>query len=365
MVLLDLLSRPNIASKEWLIRQYDHEVRGLSVIKPLHTVGSGTAQPWSGPNDGGVIQLKEDSEIGLAVGCGMNPRLIDLDPALMAQAAVDEAIRNVLCVGAEFGEENSVLALVPQVCWPDPSHDSAHLGALARTSLGMHEACLELSVPLISEKKGGNRIISPSAPPSLLMTAVARVSQMKRARSSDFKLPGDVIYLLGPGSFGLIGSELSVLFSKSLEDVPVDFHLTQFGKPSWEIARRLYSWIGGAKGERQSSLKSLHDVSEGGFLISVAEGLIARGLGATLRIPTESSPWEFLFGEGFHSFVASASDSESLALEAEWTEFGIPFQKIGLVESQDRLEVIQDHQTVLNVGMKAIRSAWLKEGFWE
>jgi phosphoribosylformylglycinamidine synthase subunit PurSL len=118
--LLQLLGRPNIASKEWLIRQYDHEVQGMSVVKPLHTVSPGTSRAWSGPNDAGVVKPKPMSDLGLAIGCGINPKLSDIDPFLMAQSAVDEAVRNVLCVGAEYGLSDSILALVDNFCWPDP-----------------------------------------------------------------------------------------------------------------------------------------------------------------------------------------------------------------------------------------------------
>src|SRR6185503_13798245 len=83
--LLQLMSRPNIASKEWLIRQYDHEVQGQSVVKPLHTAAPGTGSSWSGPNDASVVKPKPGADTGLAIGCGIMPRLSDLDPFLMAQ----------------------------------------------------------------------------------------------------------------------------------------------------------------------------------------------------------------------------------------------------------------------------------------
>ncbi len=147
-----LLDRPNIASKEWLIRQYDHEVQGMSVIKPLHTVSPGTAASQSGPNDAGVVKPKLNSVSGIAVGCGINPKLSDIDPYLMAQSAVDEAVRNVLCVGAEFGRPESVLALVDNFCWPDPVGHPEKTAALVRACYGLQDAALSLSAPMISGK---------------------------------------------------------------------------------------------------------------------------------------------------------------------------------------------------------------------
>jgi phosphoribosylformylglycinamidine synthase len=373
-VLLELLARPNIASKEWLIRQYDHEVQGMSVIKPLHTSGAGTPQVWSGPNDAGVVKPKVQSDLGLAVGCGINPKLSDIDPFVMAQSAVDEAVRNVICVGAEYGTPDSVLALVDNFCWPDPVKDPVKAGALVRACYGLRNAALELSTPLVSGKdsmkndfrgKLAGKEVTISVPPTLLMTAVARVSDVKKARTADFKSTGDLIYLVGPATFGLLGSELQVMMSQHAEYASLDWGSAQLGLPNWEVARRVYSWLGGAQGRCQEFLKSVHDVSEGGVLVSIAECLLARGLGASITISSHQPLWEFFFGEGFHSFVATAAEGSVFSLESEWNDLGIPYVRIGTVENQDRLEVFSGEKSVLNVGVKQIRSAWLKEGFWE
>jgi phosphoribosylformylglycinamidine synthase len=373
--LLHLLSRPNIASKEWLIRQYDHEVQGTSVIKPLHTVSSSTSDSWSGPNDAGVLKPKPLSDLGLAVGCGLNPKLSDVDPWLMAQSSVDEAVRNVLCVGAEYGSPESVLALVDNFCWPDPVKDPVKAGWLVRACYGLKDAALALAIPLVSGKdsmkndfhgkQDGNSIVI-SALPTLLMTAVGRVPDIKKTRTADFKSPGDLIYLLGSSDFGLLGSEYqSSLMQSASEESPVTWSSARVGTPHWDEARRIYSWIGGAMGECQDDLKSLHDVSEGGMLVAVAESLLARGLGASLQLSTRQSPWEFCFGEGFHSFVATIAEGNAAAVESEWKELNIPFIQIGKVEGHDRLEVFNETQSVMNVGIQQLRSAWLKEGYWE
>src|SRR5207253_7706038 len=140
-----ILQRPNIRSKENLIRQYDHEVQGRSVIKSLQT----SKTQRSTPNDAAVLALSHNNSIGVVVGCGLNPRLSVVDPYLMGQAAVDEAVRNLLCVGAEFslGDE-TVLSLIDNFCWPDPVEDTAKMAALVRTCYGLREACLALKAPL-------------------------------------------------------------------------------------------------------------------------------------------------------------------------------------------------------------------------
>ncbi len=378
--LLKLLGRPNIASKEWLIRQYDHEVQGMSVIKPLHTIAPGTSAAWSGPNDAGVIKPKPMSDMGLAVGCGIQPKLSDIDPFLMAQAAVDEAIRNILCVGAEYGTPESVTALVDNFCWPDPVGQPEKTASLVRACYGLRDAALALSIPLVSGKdsmkndfrgKLDGQPVTISVPPTLLMTAVGRVKDIRNCKTADFKSAGDLIFLLGGSDFGLWGSELYSMMNQYGHLFGLGGPL-RVGEPSWELARRVYSWLGGATGKQQARLKSIHDVSEGGLLVSVAESMIAKGLGASVRIPAGKNPWEFLFGEGFHGFVVTIAEENTSSVESEWDELHIPFKRIGQVDSKESLEVYfggegtrMGANPVLKVSTKQIRSAWSKEGYWE
>jgi phosphoribosylformylglycinamidine synthase len=373
-MLLELLGRPNIASKEWLIRQYDHEVQGTSVVKPLHTAAPGTPQAWSGPNDAGVIKPKPSSDAGIAVGCGLNPKLSDIDAYLMAESAVDEAIRNVLCVGSEYGKAASVMALVDNFCWPDPVGDTGKAAALVRACFGMREAALALGVPLVSGKdsmkndfrgKVEGKPVTISVPPTLLMTAVGRVPEVKGARTADFKAVGDVIYLLGGNHLGLIGSEFQAI-SPKLPGKP------KLATPDWEEAKKTYSWLGRARGKEQLKLRSLHDVSDGGVLVAVVEGLLARGLGAKVELPAGRGPWELAFGEGFHSFVASVSENDAPQVEAEWENCGVPFVKLGSVTSNEKLEVSFEAASIGGVALqswaistKDLRTAWLKGGYWE
>ncbi|MEO5968616.1 MAG: AIR synthase-related protein, partial [Bdellovibrionia bacterium] len=379
-MLLNLLARPNIASKEWLIRQYDHEVQGMSVVKPLHTVSPGTLNAMSGPNDAGMIKPKPSSDAGLVVGCGINPKLSDIDPFLMAQSSVDEAVRNVLCVGAEFGLPESVLALVDNFCWPDPVGDPVKTAWLVRACYGLRDAALALSAPLVSGKDSmkndfrgqrGGEPVEISVPPTLLMTAVARVSDVKLARTADFKAVGDVIYILGKADLGLLGSEFQSLVTDPL-DTLAGLGPLRVGLPSWRLARRIYSWIGGTTGRLNHKMKSLHDVSDGGIFTAIAESLLARGFGASLLCPLDRNPWEFAFGEGFHTFIATSSAEDSEALESEWDDLGVPYRRIGTVQSADRMEVYMGvknpdgtSKPVMSLGIKQIRSAWLKEGYWE
>lgn len=370
--ILKLLSSPNICSREWIIRQYDHEVQGTSVIKPLHSVDHGLTESFHGPNDGAVIKPKFSSDSALAVACGVCPKLSSYDTFLMAQAAVDEAIRNLLCIGASFGGPDSRVAMVDNFCWPDPIGDSYKSAQLVRACFGLRNAALELSVPMISGKdsmkndyrgKLNGTPLHIGVQPTLLITAIAKLQELKQARTSDFKRIGDIIYLLSDRKLGLLNSEFSTLFNLSSEQ-------NRIGEPNWEVARRIFSWIGGSLGMGNQKLRSLHDVSDGGVLVAIAECMMARGVGANLKIFEHTSMWELCFGEGFHSFIASIAETDVESIEGEWTELGIPFLKLGEVTNKDSLELkwYKNQKNAIgewSIPVLKLRDSWQKGGFTE
>jgi phosphoribosylformylglycinamidine synthase II len=373
--LIALLGRLNIASKEWLIRQYDHEVQGSSVIKPLHTVSPGTPDEKSGPNDSGVVRLRSESPVGVVVGSGLCPRLSDHDPYTMAQMAVDEAARNVIASGAEYGEEESVLAMIDNFCWPDPVSDPFQAGALVRACFGMQKACLELGVPLISGKDSmknnyrghlGDKEVHIAVPPTLLMTALGRTGDIRKTTSSDFKTADDQIYLLGPQQFGWLGSEFGLWASESDQALPfsLEEQAASLPRADWEIARKIYSWLGKKeKSEIRDSIRSIHDLSDGGLGVALGECVMARGLGATIDLPADQDPWKFFFGETFHSFVVTIDKIRAPMAEEEWRTAGVPFLKLGEVTRDGALSVRWKDEA-LSLPSKDLFQAWTKEGFW-
>jgi len=138
------LSDLNAASREWIIRQYDHEVQGASTVKPL-------TGPHGGPSDAAVLRPRLDSRRGIAIGCGLCPRLSDTDPYWMAVSAIDEAIRNVVCVGGDPART----AVLDNFCWGN-CDDSQVLGALVRACQGCYDAAKAYGVPFISGKDSLN-----------------------------------------------------------------------------------------------------------------------------------------------------------------------------------------------------------------
>ena len=252
--LLTALRHPNIASKEWVIRQYDHEVQGRSVVKPL--VG-----PMSGPSDAAVLRPRYDQTRGIAIGCGLCPHLSDVDPYVMAIAAVDEALRNVICVGADPVRT----AILDNFCWPKVDSELS-MGALVRACRGASDAALAYGLPFISGKDSLNNEFSMSEAearrtglpqriailPTLLISALGIVSDVRRCVTMDLKEAGNVL-VLATAPIESVG----LTKAKALHD-------------------QVSAWI------QAGEVRSAHDVSDGGLAVAVGEMCIASGLGATL-----------------------------------------------------------------------------------
>jgi phosphoribosylformylglycinamidine synthase len=235
--LLDLLAHPNIASKRWIVRQYDHEVQGNTIIKPL--VGPGGI----GPGDAAVIQPVPGSDQGLAIGCGLQTALGDPanggDPYLMALAAVDECVRNLVCVGADPER----IAILDNFCWPS-CDDPMNMASLVRACMGCYDAAKAYRTPFVSGKDSLNnqfrtkdgRLIE--IPPTLLITGVGIVPDVNKCVTMDAKGAGN-----------------SISFVR--------------GERGPQVARHVASLI------QSGEVVSAHDASEGGVLVALAEMLIA------------------------------------------------------------------------------------------
>ncbi len=350
--LLTLLAVPNITSKEKWVRGYDHEVQAATHMKPFVGVKG------DGPADGGVIWLHPHGgaeKSAVAIGCGMAPRLSLMDPGLMAVAAVDEAVRNVVVAGGD----PDMCCLLDNFCWPDPvlsakNPDGAYkLGQLVRACQGLYDVCRIYGMPLVSGKdsmkndfKGKDRRgddIAVSVLPTLMITAMARVT-LGDSVSSDFKAFDDLIYLLGPsGPHGLALSE----FAHS-------FVLTDTKAPGIDMARNIALYRAYHKALKQGIVRSAHDLSEGGLLVAVAESMIGGRLGAKLDLP-EGDVFDVCFNEAPGRILVSVSPDMKSRFEMHFRDVG--FTLIGEVTDDENLSVAG-----VNVPLEKIVEAW-KKGF--
>jgi phosphoribosylformylglycinamidine synthase subunit PurSL len=241
--LLGLLSHPNIASKHWIVRQYDHEVRGGTVIKPL--VG-----PNEGPGDATVLRPKPTHYKGVVLSNGFVPAIAD--PYAMAVASIDEAVRNAICIGATL----STLAILDNFCWPGV-HDEVSMGTLVRACEGCRDASLAFGIPFISGKDSLHNQFTDTQtgkvikiPPTLLISAMGTVQDVRKSVTMDFKQAGSAIVRVQPTSKDFASLLASHKFVEGLI--------------------------------RTGQVRSAHDVSDGGWLTAVAEMCIASNLGATI-----------------------------------------------------------------------------------
>jgi phosphoribosylformylglycinamidine synthase len=349
-IFLRLLAEPNIASKEPLIRQYDHEVQGGSVVKPFAGVKA------DGPSDGGVLRPRYDSARGLTITHGICPRLGELDAYDMAVAAVDEAYRAHIALG---GDPDRASAL-DNFSWPDPvespgTPDGAYkLAQLVRACRGLQDACLAYNLPLISGKDsmkndaliGGKKL---SVKPTLLVTVMGIIPDCAGALTTDFKAPGDYIYLLGEAGGSLGGSfyeKITGADKKAYREAPP-------GAAPVAAVKLYHAFYAAA---RKGLVASCHDVSDGGLAVCLAESCLGGRLGARVRLDSPGGEAEnALFSEAPSRLVASVKPEAAAAFEKEFA--GLPCRRAGEVLPSAGLE-IEAGGLVLRATLSEIETAW-------
>jgi phosphoribosylformylglycinamidine synthase len=271
--LLALLAQPDIASKEWIVRQYDHEVQGMSVLKPL--VGA----RMDGPGDAAVLQPLPNSRKGIAVSCAASPRYGALDPAAMAEAVIDEALRNAVAVGGDPDRT----AILDNFSWGNCEKPD-RLGALVLAARGCQRAALAYGTPFISGKDSLNNeyrvgAATLSIPPTLFISALAILPDVARAVSMDLKRSGSRLYLVGTTRAELGGSHYFELRGLTGGQVP---------RPDLVQAPRLMRALHAAIA--RGLALACHDVSEGGLAVAAAEMAFAGALGLDIdlaQVPLE------------------------------------------------------------------------------
>ena len=299
-VLRRLLAHPNIASKATTVHRYDHEIRGTTVVRPLVGVAG------DGPADG-VVLAEPDRPDGIAIGIGVNPWYGVHDPEAMAYAVVDEAIRNVVAVGAD----PSKVALLDNFSWGDPRRPTT-LGELAAAVDGCCAAARLYGAPFVSGKDSlNNEYVGAdgqrhAVPPTLVITAVAHVPDADACVTPDLATPGDVLLLVGDTHAEFAGSHLDVVLAdlgRGVEDrargaAPAP------DPQAPETYRRLHAAM------RDGLVAACHDVSEGGLAVALAEMCIGGRLGARIdQLPTDDTVTA-LFSESVGRLVVEVAPGD-------------------------------------------------------
>lgn len=342
-----LLSSPNISCKDWVIREYDHEVQGGSVVKSVYGMLNTVV------SDGAVLRPDLSSEKCVAVGVGINPFYSDIDPYWMAGLSIDEALRNVVCAGGKLNKT----FILDNFSWGSPLDESV-LGGLVRAAFACYDFSTYYKVPFISGKDSlyneysveGKRI---SIPGTLLISAVSIVNDWQKVLTSSFKKEGNLVYIAGFTKSQLGASEY--FRSLKIKDGKVP-------KIDKKISRTVLERVSTVIDKKLAV--SCHDLSEGGLGVAVAEMCMGSGLGVNVflgRVPKDPDmfDYEIMFSESPTRFIIEVEQENKAAVEEILAD--VPFGVIGCVSLANRMVVYNRENTeIINLEIKSLRQSWME-----
>ena len=323
------------------------------MVKPLVGVAN------DGPSDAAVVQPKLNSPRGLAISCGMNPLYGDIDPYWMALAGIDEAIRNLICVGGRVDR----IALLDNFCWADCDQPEI-LGTLVRAAQACYDGAMAFQAPFISGKDSlHNEFVCEDGtviriPPTLLISAMSLVDDIDKCVTMDLKKPGNLLFVVGRTNNEMGGSHYYKIHGALGANVPrLDLELAP------RIAKRLAAAIA------EGLVASCHDCSEGGLAVALAEMAFAGGLGveADLRgLPRSrdcSRTDAQLFSESNSRYVVEVTPDNYDAFAKRM--LNLPFGQIGAVVAEPKLKIkAQDGKSIVDADIDILKQAWQRTFNW-
>ncbi|HWB21109.1 MAG TPA: AIR synthase-related protein, partial [Phycisphaerales bacterium] len=342
-----LLAHPNIASKRCIIRQYDHEVQGRTVVHPLTLTQRGA----EGPADAAVLQVLAEKNRGLAIGNGLATGLAD-DPYLMALAAVDECVRNLVCVGADPAR----IAILDNFCWPG-CNDEVMMGLLVRAAHGCYDAAKAYRTPFISGKDSLNNQFTTEGgktiriPPTLLISGMGIVPDLMKCATMDAKQAGNLLVMVGMTHKAMGGSHYQMIHGTLPNSAEGELPTIDL-ESGPKTARAVHELI------KRGLVRAAHDCSEGGMLVAAAEMAFAGELGlqidlSTVRADEHLNQAAMCFSETPSRYLLEV-ERKNLAA-ADHVLRGLPYAVIGEFNRSDRMIVTGG---VLNIRIEDLRTAW-------
>ena len=347
-----ILGSWNVCSKEWVIRQYDHEVQGGSILKPLVGINN------DGPSDAAIIKPVLDSDMGVIVSNGINPKYGDIDPYWMAASAVDEALRQIIAVGGSLRR----VALLDNFSWGNPDKPD-RLGGLVRAAQACYDIAIAYETPFISGKDSLYNEYETEKetlciPPTLLISAIAVMGNVAHAVSMDCKQEGDLLYIVGTTNNELGGSHYYSIHGFVGNRVP---------QVNPQRGKRVMDTLSAAM--EKGLVKACHDCSEGGIGVAAAEMSFAGGLGMVLhlgQVPLGEPVGRndtILFSESNTRFLVEVAPEDSQHFEQAMG--GVEFAAIGQVTNSDKFEVYGiNGERLLSIALAELKEAWQKPLRW-
>lgn len=354
-ILKDLMASYNICSREPVIRQYDHEVKGKSIIKPL------MGNLGKAPQDAAVMRLDHDSFAGIAVSNGICPKFGDIDAYEMSAGAFDEGIRQIISVGGKLPDptdnNNRFWTVNDNFCVPDSAYDEEtnpdgklKLAKLVLMNKALFDMSTYYNIPMTSGKdsmkndfKAGK--IKISVPPTILYSVVAKIDDVRKTVTSNFKMAGDLIYQLGETYNELGGSEYYRLSNQLGANVP---------KVRKDKAKALYEKV--MEANDCNMLQSCHDISDGGLIVTLTECLFHRGIGADVELKNLCENTNVsLYSESHSRFVVTIKPEDKAKFEKL---FGKRASYLGCVISDEKLCVKHNGKTLIDIKSKVLEKEW-------
>ncbi|MBN2650922.1 MAG: hypothetical protein JXR63_00965 [Spirochaetales bacterium] len=348
-----LLSDSTIASKEPLVRQYDHEVQAQSIVKPF------VGEKADAPADGAVVKPVPTSNRGLTVTHGLAQRYSDLDAYSMAACGVDEAFRAHIALGGN----PEIASALDNFCWPDPVKSETtpdgeyKLAQLVRACKGLKDTCLKYGIPLISGKDSmkndanlaGKKV---SVRPTLLISLMGIIDDVTKSMTTDFKKEGNLIYILGKTNGELGGTSYEKVSNTLYPNVP---------QLNADEALDLYKKLN--KAITSEIVETTHDLADGGLAVALAESVLGSRIGATIDISqltadSQLQELEILFCETPSRFIVEVAPQNKVAFEQALA--GSYFAEIGKIAKNDKLVINNASKVIVDVTMNEIEKAWKK-----
>ncbi|MFO7677970.1 MAG: phosphoribosylformylglycinamidine synthase subunit PurL [Thermoplasmatota archaeon] len=343
--LLKLLSSGNICSKEWVIRQYDHEVQAKTVIKPLQgKLG------LESHGDSTVIKPLDASYRGLAVTADVNPRFMQRDPYWGACSAIDEVCRNLVSVGARPD------SLCDCLNFGNPEKPQ-RMGEFYESCRGLGDMARELDIPFVSGNVSFyNESLKSSVPPTPQLLGIGIIDDIRKSVTSDFKAEGNSVYLIGSKTKKEMGgSEYYQVLGVDGGQVPRSdvVFLKQCITALLEVIDKKY-------------IASCHDVSEGGIAVCLSEMAIGGDIGADVDISTLGAGLRsdfFLFSESNTRWIVEVKPGKQKQFEDLLKKHHVFFQHLGLTKEKN-LVIRENKQITVDIAVANLRDCW-KNSLWD